>query len=181
MALWYARYRQVLPDLYRHQVLSHRDLDQKNVLWPDAETPLLIDWESAGMINPTVELADVALNWSGVTVGEPDPAAFAAVVAAYRDHGGRLTDEPRDALYAVLVNWLAWLRYAASQVITLHGAVAELRRRTELDPVGRRLVQAATAQHTGEIARFDRETVNTLATVSRIAANLDLYASWLSS
>ena len=34
-------------------VVGHGDLDQKNVLWSDS-TPLLIDWESAGAIQPAV-------------------------------------------------------------------------------------------------------------------------------
>ncbi len=46
-------------------VVSHRDLDQKNVIWQAADTPMLIDWEAAGLINPTMELAGVALSWSG--------------------------------------------------------------------------------------------------------------------
>lgn len=46
------------------QTLCHRDMDQKNVLW-DGETPIIIDWESAGLMNPYRELVEVALSWSG--------------------------------------------------------------------------------------------------------------------
>jgi hypothetical protein len=181
IALWYTRYRQVLPDLYRHQVLGHRDLDQKNVIWHDADTPVLIDWESAGMTNPTIELADVALNWSGVTAGEPDRETCAALLSAYLEQVGHITDQPRDALYAVLVNWLTWLRHAAGRVISLHHASADLQSRTGLEPIERQRVTHILADHAENTARFDREVTTTLATVTRIATNLDLYASWLTA
>jgi Ser/Thr protein kinase RdoA (MazF antagonist) len=185
MAVWYTRYRQVLPDLYRLQVLGHRDLDQKNVIWDADDRPWLVDWESAGMINPTVELADVALNWSGVKVGEPDRGAFDAVVAAYRANGGTVVGEPRDALYAVLVNWMEWLHYATGQAARLSGDAGDLRVCPQLVPIARQQesmrVGEQTAQLGAEIERFDRESVNTLATVERIATNLDRYASWLAS
>jgi Ser/Thr protein kinase RdoA (MazF antagonist) len=67
LVLWNARYRRVLGDLLKTVVISHRDLDQKNVLWRGPDDPVLVDWESAGAINPAVELAGVALDmeWSG--------------------------------------------------------------------------------------------------------------------
>lgn len=37
--------------LASHMVISHRDLDSKNVMWSE-EKPIIIDWESAGYTNP---------------------------------------------------------------------------------------------------------------------------------
>lgn len=44
------------------QVISHRDLDPKNVMW-DGMNPYLIDWEAAGPVNPYQEFLEVALYW----------------------------------------------------------------------------------------------------------------------
>lgn len=56
--------------------MSHRDLDQKNVLWNTDNHPHLIDWESAGWTNPMVELVTMALNWGGIVSGQIDRDAF---------------------------------------------------------------------------------------------------------
>jgi predicted Ser/Thr protein kinase len=37
--------------LNKNTVVSHGDLDQKNVLWDKTGKPILIDWESACKIN----------------------------------------------------------------------------------------------------------------------------------
>lgn len=52
-----------LKRLETHQVISHGDLDHKNILWDEAGEPLLIDWESARRLNPTYELLLEALDW----------------------------------------------------------------------------------------------------------------------
>ncbi len=155
LVIWNARYRRTVADLFKTRVISHRDLDQKNVLWPDKHSPVIVDWESAGMINPALELADVALNWSGLTVGEPDQNIFNAVLAGYRSVGATIHDEPRDVLYANLAHWLSWLKFN----------------------IQRSLGDAATTSAERDIGT--REAVDTLALVQRLATGIDLYASWL--
>lgn len=49
--------------LCNKQIISHRNLDSKNVLWKEG-IPYIIDWESTEYINPAIELIDVATNWS---------------------------------------------------------------------------------------------------------------------
>lgn len=44
-------------------IVSHRDLDPKNVLWT-TNGPVLIDWESAGVIHRAVDLFETACYWS---------------------------------------------------------------------------------------------------------------------
>ena len=46
-------------------VISHRDLDPKNVLW-NKDNPVIIDWEAAGYVNPMHELIETAIYWSTV-------------------------------------------------------------------------------------------------------------------
>ena len=75
--------QQALTVLNEDLVLSHRDLNPKNVLWPDVAHPILIDWEYAGPINPQLEQCIVAFNWSGVTTEHPSKILFQQVRAAY--------------------------------------------------------------------------------------------------
>jgi Ser/Thr protein kinase RdoA (MazF antagonist) len=155
LVVWNARYRRVVGDLLKTQVISHRDLDQRNVLWQSDQSLLIVDWESAGAVNPAVELADVALNWSGLTVGEPDPNVFHAVLAGYRSTGATIRDEPRDVFYATLAHWLSWLKFN----------------------IQRSLGEAAATPAERDLGTH--ETTDTLAIVQRLASGIDLYASWL--
>ena len=45
-----------------NQVISHRDLDPKNIMWK-IDVPYIIDWEAAGYINPYEELIQVLNYW----------------------------------------------------------------------------------------------------------------------
>lgn len=44
-------------------VISHRDLDSKNVMWKENQ-PLLIDWEAAGYTNSVQDVLETAIYWS---------------------------------------------------------------------------------------------------------------------
>ena len=48
--------------LKKNQVISHRDLDPKNIMWKN-DVPYIIDWEAAGYINPYEELIQVLNYW----------------------------------------------------------------------------------------------------------------------
>ncbi len=63
-------------------VVSHRDFDPKNVVWQN--NAVLIDWDYAGLINATLELFIVALNWSNISLTGFDKIKFNAVCAGYR-------------------------------------------------------------------------------------------------
>lgn len=65
-------------------VVSHRDFDVKNVLW-SKNSPILLDWEYAGLINPSLDLLIVALNWSGVQYGFFNQENFDAVLAGFSE------------------------------------------------------------------------------------------------
>lgn len=111
--------------LSRHEVVSHGDLDHKNVIWNDAGEPLLIDWESARPINPTFELLAVALDWSGIT-GHFDQRPFEQFLSAYLEAGGDIdVDSIPAAFDAVLGAWVNWLLYNVGRAAGLES----LRRR----------------------------------------------------
>jgi len=90
---------------------THRDMDQKNVLWSDPHTPHLLDWEEAGAMNPALELMGAALNWAGQAAGPPDAAVFAAFLHGYRSAAPLDPAALRHAAVAVLDKWLVWLDF----------------------------------------------------------------------
>lgn len=57
--------------LAENMVISHRDLDPKNVLWKGMK-PHVIDWEAAGYVNPFQEFLEVINYWTGDGKGESD-------------------------------------------------------------------------------------------------------------
>ncbi|WP_340004020.1 aminoglycoside phosphotransferase family protein [Paenibacillus sp. FSL K6-0276] len=97
--------------LLNHMVISHRDLDQKNVLWDEHHIPIIIDWEAAGPIHPTQELIDVALYWSSSESASESKDAFCTLINAYRDHGGEIYANWSDVLNYGFRGKLEWLAY----------------------------------------------------------------------
>ena len=63
-------------------IVSHRDLDPKNVLWT-TNGPVLIDWESAGLIHRAVDVFETACYWSKRKDDTFDRDRFNAVLAGY--------------------------------------------------------------------------------------------------
>ena len=100
-----------LARLEGHQVISHGDLDHKNILWDEAGEPLLIDWESARHLNPTYELLLEALDWGGITA-HFDARPFTTILQAYVDAGGLIeADMIPAASDAIQGAWVSWLLY----------------------------------------------------------------------
>jgi Ser/Thr protein kinase RdoA (MazF antagonist) len=108
---WSRLYEQVGARLSQEMVVSHRDIDQKNVIWRDEHTPLLVDWEGVGLVNPTMELASVALDWSGLAIEAVREDTFSALVEGYVAAGGVVRAAGIDALHGVMGIWLGWLLF----------------------------------------------------------------------
>lgn len=150
-------YEDVGKTLGQHLVVSHCDLDQKNVLWQQAPTPtpILIDWEAAGLINPTMELAGLALNWSGQPVGEADTDSFAAVMQGYVQADGKVQACGIDAIHGHIGTWLGWLLFN----------------------MRRSLGEAVTDEEERQLGV--RETMGTLHILRSIVAHADTWAGWV--
>jgi thiamine kinase-like enzyme len=148
-------YEQAAERLSHNLVVSHRDLDQKNVIWPDPASPFLIDWEAAGLVNPTKELAGVALSWSGQNVGPPREDTFSAIVEAYFEAGGILTATGLDAIHGMMGTWLAWLLF------NMRRSLGE-----SISSEEERLIGV-------------RETTSTLAILRNLAEHAEIWAAWL--
>jgi thiamine kinase-like enzyme len=108
--------------LQRDQVVSHGDLDHKNVLWDAADRPLIIDWESARRLNPTYELLLEALDWGGITANfETRP--FVTFLEAYLEAGGKIVaDEVLAVADAIQATWVEWLLFNVGRAVGLHDA-----------------------------------------------------------
>ena len=129
-----AKSRAALPCLSR-TVLSHRDLDPKNVLW-EGPAPRIIDWESAGETDPSAELADVLLAWSDKGDGGEDEALFRALLDAYRSvrsTEGIDWDAVFNASFRPPLDWLAYnVRRASGNEDGEHGDRADDRSHARL-------------------------------------------------
>ncbi len=106
-----------LPRLAENMVLSHADLDQQNVIWTYEGIPWLIDWESASLQNPAVELLNLCLDWSGFPDNLPDKDCFTACYEAYiKANGGRPPEHAmRIAADGELAYLLEWLKFSLSR------------------------------------------------------------------
>jgi protein-tyrosine phosphatase len=106
-----ALYNKAVARLKKELVISHGDLDQKNVLWDERDRPVIIDWEAAGKHNPTCEIVRAALDWSGAT-SEIRPGLFRRMLEAYQDAGGELEVGAMEAsLDYIAGEGLIWLLY----------------------------------------------------------------------
>lgn len=91
-------------------VISHRDLDPKNVMW-SGEKPIIIDWEAAGYVNPMQELIETALYWSKNEVDNIDKEKFLTFIDAYRNRYGTLKLNWKIVLLSGFLSKLGWLEY----------------------------------------------------------------------
>lgn len=92
-------------------VISHGDLDPKNVLWDDK--PVLIDWECAGYRNPKQDLIETAIYWSESESGEINKDKFLSFIDGYK---GTTQDQIhanwRMILASGFLGKLDWLEYS---------------------------------------------------------------------
>ena len=98
----------------KNMVISHRDLDLPNVLWNSENNPIFIDWESSGLINPSMEVIDTAWNWAG---GQKyfDKEKFVTFIKTYRDNEGILNNLD-EAIKADFKAKFGWLEYNLKRV-----------------------------------------------------------------
>ena len=105
-------------------VLSHCDLDPKNVLWTGL-TPHAIDWEAAGYVHPRMELLTAALDWSADGRGGIVPDHARALLDAYEARVPARDGGWDDAFRAGRANPLEWLAYNVRRAAGLVCADAE--------------------------------------------------------
>ena len=103
------------------QVISHCDLDPKNVMWQDGAA-YIIDWEAAGYVNPCQELIEMLNYWISDAEGAYDREKFAALIDAYAENMD-LSHINWDAVLACSFNgMLGWLEYNVKRALGLEGS-----------------------------------------------------------
>lgn len=101
----------------KKQVISHRDLDIKNVMWKENK-PFIIDWEASGYINPTVETISTAYYWSGGETEQLDQLKFETFLKSYKENSNIPIDtEVKTLIYADFYCKLNWLEYNLKRTI----------------------------------------------------------------
>ncbi len=125
IAAWLRSSEEARQTLGGKWVISHGDLDQKNILWSDEHTPWLIDWEAAGYVQPAIEAVGGALDWGGQAAGALDASAFQAYLEGYRREATLTTQEVRHGLRAYCGNWCGWLKFNMQRSLGLATSGAE--------------------------------------------------------
>lgn len=118
LARWDEQARAGQCALLNRQVISHRDLDPKNVLWQGMK-PCIIDWEAAGYVNPWQELIELLNYWAS------DKDMVHAMLEGYGRHMN-LREAPWEAaLAAGMDGMLGWLHYNLRRSAGLEGSGPE--------------------------------------------------------
>lgn len=141
-------------ELASELVISHGDLDPKNVMW-DNIYPTLIDWECAGFRNPKADLIETAIYWSENEPGAIDRDKFLAFIAGYKRTQEQIQANWRMILASGFLGKLDWLEYS-------------LKRSLWFDCTEREEQEAGTAQVAG-----------TLASIRRYAETITDIEGWL--
>lgn len=121
---WTAQANESAKLLSSNVVISHRDLDPKNVMWIQ-DNPIIIDWECAGYVNPMQELIETAIYWSEEETGGIDKERFLAFLRAYRNRVGVLQANWRMVLTNGFLGKLGWLEYSLKRSLWIECTDAE--------------------------------------------------------
>lgn len=101
------KYQNAIPYLKTKLVISHGDLDPKNVLWDENDNPYLIDWESARLLNPSYEIINTSLDFCSISESF-NQDLFIKMIKIY---GTIRKNEIEYAFSGILGNWIDWLVY----------------------------------------------------------------------
>jgi thiamine kinase-like enzyme len=128
--VWFSNYEQAFGDImsWNHKVLkaqsyiskekviSHRDLDPKNVMWY-GNNPYLIDWEAAGYINPYQELLEVLNYWADDGYGNLNKDYFMTLLKTYKKHKNVNEVNWNAVLDSGYEGMLGWLEYSLKRAL----------------------------------------------------------------
>lgn len=107
---WTIKANNAAQQLASNTVISHLDLDSKNVIW-NHDTPILIDWEASGHINPMQSMTETAIYWSENESGVLDQDRFSAFIRGYKGRFGPIQANWRMVLENGFLGILGWLEY----------------------------------------------------------------------
>jgi len=111
---------------HAERVAGHRDLDPRNIIWQN-DQPIIIDWEYAGLITPSLDLLIVACNFSGLSQGKvPNKNLFQAVLNGYKNITGKIPKFTQQDYMQYLSYCLDWIEF------NFRRAIAEPEKRPEI-------------------------------------------------
>lgn len=102
--------------LSKVQIISHRDLDPKNVMWNESKA-YVIDWEAAGYVNPYQELLEVICYWCSDGAGEMDQDKVAGSIASYCKYMDMKGVDWNAVLSGSYMGMLGWLEYNVKRAL----------------------------------------------------------------
>lgn len=137
-------------------VISHRDLDPKNVLWRDNQ-PIVMDWESAGYIHPLVDLAETARYWSEDNQGSLDTDRLKAFLDGYQQIRAITGRGWRTALENGFLGKLDWLEYNVKRSLRMEIASDE-EQQLGTDQAVRSL--AALKRYSDRIGEYEKRLID---------------------
>lgn len=132
---WMAVYRKSLEDikgwnqkardsesyLSKLTVISHRDLDPKNVMW-NGDKPYIIDWEAAGYVNPYQELLEVINYWADDGAGNLVKEKCDVLINAYRRYMDISTVLWEEVFHGSYIGMLGWLEYNVKRALGIEAS-----------------------------------------------------------
>lgn len=127
---WIAEYKKSVIDIKRWNeaareskaylskltIISHRDLDPKNVMWRD-DKPYIIDWEAAGYVNPYQEFLEVINYWADDGAGKPVKEKYDALLNAYRRYMDISAVKWDEVFHGSYIGMLGWLEYNVKRAL----------------------------------------------------------------
>lgn len=99
-------------------VISHGDLDPKNVIWYNG-SPYVIDWEAAGFIHPMHDLIETAIYWSKGVDGNIEKEKFMALMKGYKFRNNLIEVDWKTVLYKGFESKLGWLEYSLKRSLRI--------------------------------------------------------------
>ena len=121
--------------LQKKQVISHRDLDPKNVMW-QGTVPFVIDWEAAGYVNPYQELLEVINYWTDNGKGELNVKYLEVLLQAYQKHMNLQNVEWEPVFAGSFAGMLGWLEYNVKRALGMEVSGEEEVRAGEVQVIG---------------------------------------------
>lgn len=117
---WENRAAKGIIEASSYQIISHRDLDPKNVMWNDNK-PYIIDWEASGYVNPYQELVEVLNYWIINSNGEYDKNRFNALMKSYTKIIDINNVNWGEIINCGYVGMLDWLEYSIQKALGNEG------------------------------------------------------------
>lgn len=151
---WNRKVLKAQAELSEDQVISHRDLDPKNVMW-QGSNPYLIDWEAAGYVNPYQELLEVLNYWANDGNGGLHKNYFMALLNTYSKY--KCLDEVNwDAVFdSGYEGMLGWLEYNLKRALGIEASSED------------------------EIKMGEQQVIGTITELKRYQEKTKLFKEWL--